>query len=126
MMQVLMVGAGGFVGAVARYGVSGLIRSITGGAFPLGTLAVNSIGCLIIGAVMGLVGLQQELSPNARLFLIMGLLGSFTTFSTFGYETITLAGEGDWRLAAFNVLSNVAIGLVAVTAGRTLVRLALA
>jgi len=117
MFKTLIVGAGGFLGAVTRYGLSGLAHRLVNGVFPAGTLAVNLIGCFVIGAIMSLVEDRQMLAPDTRLFLTIGFLGSFTTFSTFGYETVELLRHGSMRLAAWNVAGNVLVGLAAVVAG---------
>lgn len=122
-MKLLVVGLGGFVGAIARYGLSGLVHRWFSGAFPAGTLVVNVTGCLAIGLLMSLVEDRQLLSPGARLFLMIGLLGSFTTFSTFGYETFECLRENDLRGAALSVLANVFLGLGAVVLGRAVARL---
>jgi len=91
--------------------------------FPVGTLVVNVLGCLVIG-VLGAIGQHvQPWSPGARLFLFTGILGGFTTFSAFGYETFELLRSGAAALAALNVLAQVAAGLAAVWAGYRLVLL---
>lgn len=118
MLKLLVVGAGGFVGAIARYGLSGLVHRNSSGSFPFGTFAVNILGCLVIGALMALVETRQALTPNMRLFLLVGLLGSFTTFSTLGYETFALLRGGQLGLALANVLGSAALGILAVALGR--------
>ena len=123
MRELCFVGLGGFFGAIARYGLSGLVQRLAGGTFPVGTLAVNTVGCLVIGILAALVEDRPMLSPSMRLFLMMGLLGSFTTFSTFGHETVELLREGSVRAALSNILANVLLGIVAVVVGHTLVRL---
>ena len=91
-LQILLVGAGGFVGSVLRYGLSGAVhRLLPFAAFPYGTLAVNVVGCLAIGLLAGWSEARQVIGPELRLFLFIGLLGGFTTFSTFGYETFEMA-----------------------------------
>ncbi len=122
MLKILVIGLGGFVGTVARYGVSGWVQKKAGSDFPAGTLAVNVAGCLLIGALMALVETRPVLGPDARMFLAVGILASFTTFSTFGYETLELARIGAFRLALASVAANLLIGLLAVWAGRTAVR----
>jgi len=117
MLKLLVIGLGGFLGAVARYGLSGLVQRQTNASFPTGTLAVNALGCLVIGCLMCLVEEREFLTPTARLFLLVGLLGSFTTFSTLGYETFEFLRAGDWRMAAVNTLANVLLGFVAVMLG---------
>ena len=94
LRQVLLVGAGGFVGSTLRFAVSGLVyRLVPFAVFPYGTLAVNVLGCLAIGVLGGLAETRQVIGPELRLFLMIGLLGGFTTFSTFGYETVSLARD---------------------------------
>jgi CrcB protein len=120
--RILVIGAGGFVGAVARHVLGGLVQHRVGGFFPSGTLAVNVIGCCLMGALLTVVEERQALGPDARMFLAVGILGSFTTFSTFGYETMELIRTGSTRMAAVNVAANVVVGLVALWVGRTIAR----
>lgn len=117
MLRFLAVGLGGFAGAVARYAVSGLVQRYANGSFPVGTLAVNLIGCLLIGALMRLAEERQLFASNTRLFLMIGLLGSFTTFSTFGYETFELLRSHEFLAALCNVSANTLIGVTAVVLG---------
>jgi CrcB protein len=119
MTQLLVIGFGGAFGAVARYGLSGLVQERSGSSFPAGTLAVNLLGCLLVGAVMALVE-RQLLAPSTRAFLVVGVLGGFTTFSAFGHETIELLRGGEARLALLSVVANVVLGLGAVLLGRAL------
>lgn len=123
MAQLLMVGAGGFVGAIARYTLSNLVMRLTGAGFPYGTLAVNVVGCFLIGYLMHLVAVSQWFGEAHRLALVVGLLGSLTTFSTFGYETLALFEAGDLGRALMNVLGNLLLGLFAVVLGRGLATL---
>ncbi len=122
MTKILVVGLGGFLGAIARYGLSGLVHRRFGSSFPYGTLVVNLLGCLGIGVVLHLVEDRSMLGPTARLFVAIGILGGFTTFSSFGYETFELLEDREYRLALLNVAGNVVLGLLAVWAGRTLPR----
>lgn len=117
MQELLAVGMGGFVGAVARYLVTGWVHRFAGVTFPWGTLTVNVTGCLALGALMGLVEARVAVSPEWRLFLGLGVLGSFTTFSSVGYETIELLRGGDLSLAAANAFGSLLLGLLAVVAG---------
>jgi fluoride exporter len=117
MTELLAVGAGGFVGAVLRYWVAGTVQRWSGGVFPHGTLAVNVLGCLLMGAVMGLVEYRQFFGPHARLLLTMGFLGGLTTFSTFGYETFMLLRDNEYVSALANVVLNVVACTVAVALG---------
>jgi CrcB protein len=118
LWQPFLVGCGGFFGAMLRYGMSGAVQRLAPfSSFPLGTLTVNVSGSLLIGVLAGLVELRQMLGPEARLFLMIGLLGGFTTFSSFAYETLALGQDGQYLLAALNALSSVALCLLAVWIG---------
>ena len=119
MLKILVVGLGGFAGAVARFGMSGWINEkFEPRIAVVGTLAVNALGCLVMGVLIGVVEQRDSLSDNARLFLMVGLLGSLTTFSTFSAETVKLVDHRDWRMATFNVTANVVVSITAVIVGR--------
>jgi CrcB protein len=122
MRELFAVGMGGFVGAVARYLVTGWVHRFAGVAFPWGTLTVNAVGCLALGALMGLVEARVAVRPDLRLFLGLGVLGSFTTFSSVGYETVALVRGGEISLAAANAFGSLLLGLVAVVAGAAAAR----
>lgn len=117
-----MVAMGGAVGAVTRYSLSRFVELWLGTAFPWGTLAVNVLGCLIIGLVMGWVSTRAELSDAVRLLLVVGFLGSLTTFSTFGADTITLVRDDHVLQALGNVALNLVVGFGAVVVGFVLAR----
>jgi CrcB protein len=117
MMNLLYVGLGGFFGAVARYGLSGLVQDRATGPVPVGTLTVNVLGCLLIGLLMYMITARHLLGPQTRLFLMIGLLGSFTTFSTVGYETFHYLRLERFGLALANIGANILLGLGAVAAG---------
>ena len=123
MWELLSVGCGGFVGAVARWSLSSWVQRSSGGDFPLGTWVANMLGCLLIGVVFALVEARPEWSPHVRLFVMVGLLGAFTTFSTFSHETLDLIQGGSWTLVLVNILGSVTVGLLAVVAGRWLGRM---
>lgn len=126
MRNFLLVGAGGFVGSVARYYLGGWILQLSGASrFPWGTWTVNTVGCLAIGALAGAGEYRHVLTPQLRLLLITGLLGGFTTFSAFGYETYFLGREHSWLAAAGNVALHLAVALPAVWLGHRAVGLAL-
>ena len=120
MQQILAVGIGGFVGAAARYAVTGLMQRAFPAFLPLGTLVVNIVGCFAIGVAMACVAERVLVSEAWRLFLVTGILGGLTTFSAFGYESVELLREQELRLAVFNVAANVVLGLTAVWLGRLL------
>jgi len=118
MRDILLVGFGGFIGSVGRYVLSGLTyRFVPTAAMPLGTMLVNVLGCGAIGFLAGMMDARQLIGPGLRLFLLIGVLGGFTTFSTFGYETLALARDGDHLRAGANVLLTVVLCLVAVWLG---------
>lgn len=124
MDRILLVGLGGFVGSILRYLVSGYVQDWTGSAsFPFGTLAVNVLGCLIIGSLTQLGEARGLLTPETRALVVIGVLGGFTTFSSFGNETLALARDGENLYALANIAANVLVGLGAVWLGRTLVLL---
>lgn len=118
MVKLLWVGAGGFLGAISRYIVSGLIYRVFGkGWFPLGTLAVNVIGCLLIGFLSGIAEDRQIFSPELRLLVFIGILGGFTTFSTFGYEIFSFTRDGQIVSSMVNLFLHIGLGLGAVWFG---------
>ena len=115
---VLLVGSGGFIGSILRYGVSGLAQRLDpAGGLPIGTLAVNAIGCFLIGLVAGLADSRGLFGPEMRLFFFIGVLGGFTTFSTFGFETFALLRAGETIRASANVVGSVVLCLFAVWLG---------
>jgi fluoride exporter len=120
-MQTILVGIGGFIGAVARYWLGNAVQNGRAGVFPLGTLVVNVVGCLAIGALMQLVEVRNTLTPDVRAMLGAGLLGGFTTFSAFANETVNAWRGGDVATATLNVVLSVASCLLAVWLGRALV-----
>jgi len=118
--NILLVGAGGFIGSVMRYLLSGYVQqSATRLDFPFGTLAVNLTGCFVIGLLAQFGEKYGTFSNESRAFLFMGVLGGFTTFSSFGNDTVNLFRQ-DFMMNAFaNVGANVILGLLAVWLGRT-------
>lgn len=117
-VQAALVGAGGMVGALARYGLGGLVHRMAPlASFPIGTLVVNLAGCFAIGVLAGMADFQQKLGPELRTFLFIGVLGGFTTFSTFGFETVALLRDGEIGRALLNVGVQVVAGLGLVWAG---------
>jgi CrcB protein len=122
MERVLLAGSGGFVGAAARYWLGGIVHRHLGAAFPYGTLLINVTGCFAIGVLGVLAEERLALSPGARVFWMIGVLGGYTTFSSFGYETMALLREGSSAYALLNVGAQVALGLIAVWCGAALAR----
>ena len=115
-MNLLMVFLGGGLGAVSRYLLSRLIYSHYSGGFPLGTLVINLTGCLVIGFLGG-ISERWAFPPHLRLFVFIGILGGYTTFSSFGLETITLIRGGEWQYAVSNILISNLGGLALVFGG---------
>ncbi len=119
--HAVLVGAGGFVGTLLPYGVGGILqRQLPHATFPYGTLVVNLLGCLVIGGLAGLIDTRQVFSPEARGFALIGVLGGFTTYSTFGYETFALVRDAEHLRAAANVALHVILGLAGVWLGYAL------
>jgi CrcB protein len=119
MHQIILVGVGGFLGAVLRYLISGYVQNLTQSvAFPYGTLAVNISGCFLIGIFAHLVESQGGMTAEMRLLLMVGLLGSFTTYSTFSSETMNLLQDQRLFLGLINIGTHIIIGLSAVLLGR--------
>ena len=116
MSAYLWVGLGGFIGSVARYAVAVWLAPGEIERFPWGTFAVNCVGCLLIGVLAGVFA-RTPAPDAARLFLITGVLGGFTTFSAFGLESVSLLRRGDLGIALLYVLGSVFVGIVAVWLG---------
>ena len=117
MMELVVLAVAGALGTVGRYAVSGWAYDLMGDGFAYGTLVVNVIGCFLLAFLMQ-VALATDIIPRAmRLGLTVGFLGAFTTFSTFGYETVRYLEAGSWRLALANVAANLITGLAATWAG---------
>lgn len=117
MLKLLFIAGGGGVGAVLRFVIAGWGQRLVPGVFPLGTLLVNVMGCLAIGLVAAVFAGPALVREEYRLALLVGLLGGFTTFSTFGYETLQLLTDREWGSAALYVGLNNGLGLLAVWLG---------
>jgi CrcB protein len=119
MHPIVLVGVGGFVGAVLRYIMSGFVQNLTQSVtFPHGTLAVNITGCFLMGIFSHLIEAQAGMTAEMRLFLMVGFLGSFTTYSTFSHETLNLLQDHGLSLALINIGTHIILGLSAVLLGR--------
>ncbi len=120
--KIIVVGLGGFIGAVGRYWISGLVQKLSD-RFPLGTLSVNLLGSFILGLFATLFLEKIIVNQEVRLFLLVGLLGAFTTYSTFSLETLNLMRSGEWMFVGLNILANIAGALIAVWAGVSIAKL---
>ena len=118
MREVLIVAAGGALGSMGRYLLSGFIlHRAASWQFPLGTFVVNVLGCAFVGVLGGLAVKHELLSPEIRLFAFAGIAGGFTTFSAFGLETFHLLRRGEPGIAAAYVVLSVLVGLLVLWAG---------
>jgi fluoride exporter len=122
MLRILLVGLGGFVGTLFRYWLSGVIARRYGETFPLGTLVVNAIGCFIIGFLFYFFYDRSLTTPTARTVVLIGVIGGFTTFSSYGLQTFTLLRDGELFLALVNVVASNALGLALVWLGYVLAK----
>jgi len=116
MLQIILIGFGGAIGALSRYTLSNLISKSFQTNFPLGTLGVNLIGCFLIGIIWQFSE-HYSIEKNLRLFFFLGLLGAFTTFSTFGLESLHLFKDGYMKSALLNIFLNNILGIVLVLLG---------
>ena len=121
MIQIILVGVGSLVGGLLRYGLSNWVHRVLDNPwFPYGTLAVNVSGCLMIGFLAGLAETRLAFTSETRLFLFVGILGGFTTFSSFALETFSLARDTQAVAALLNIGLQLVLGLVAVWIGNVL------
>ena len=120
----MIVGAGGFIGSALRFAVSGWVQRLAAtSVMPYGTLVVNVLGCLALGFLGGIAEYRQVLEPSQRLFLMVGILGGFTTFSTFAFESISLMQDAEIARAMANTVAQVILGFGAAFAGYILARI---
>ena len=117
MFRNILVIIGGGIGAFFRYLLSGWVYKVLGTDFPYGTLAVNVIGCFVIGIFLTMAEDRFLISPNFRIFFAVGVLGGFTTFSTFSFETVGLLKDGAVAIGLLNVAASIVVGLTATWVG---------
>ena len=123
MIQFLWIGLGGFLGANARYLLQQWAAQQWGAEFPYGTLLANVSGSFVIAFFLTLATGRLTVAPEVRLFVAVGFIGGFTTFSSFAYETVRLAGQSGMWLAALNFIGNNLLGLIGVLLGMLLAQL---
>ena len=119
MIQILFIGAGGFLGAIGRFLISRFMGNFIS-SFPLGTLVVNIAGSFVLGLILYSVSFGKDISPNMRDFLTIGFLGSFTTMSTFAFESFRFAELSQVALLLLNLLLNVVLCFIAIYLGKEL------
>lgn len=122
MQKVLLIGLAGLVGTLGRYALSGIIARRFGETFPTGTLVVNVAGCFLAGFLFYLMQERFLVNDTTRMVVMIGLLGGFTTFSSFGLQTFTLLRDGEIWFAAMNLIGSNLLGLLMVWAGYTLAK----
>lgn len=120
MGTFLLIGLGGFVGAILRYALSGFVQGWSKAQFPFGTLAVNLLGCLLIGALSQVAETRDFFTPETTSLVFLGFLGAFTTFSTFSSDSFNLFRDGQNLFFYLNIGASVFFGLGAVWLGRTM------
>jgi len=126
LVRILLIAAAGACGSLARYGLGGLVQRLAGPAWPLGTWTVNILGSLLFGVVWAMSMADERgivISAEARIIILAGFMGAFTTFSTLSFETAQMLRDGQWVLAGANVGGQVVVGLAAVFVGMALGRL---
>jgi CrcB protein len=118
----LLIALGGAIGSVARYALAGAVHRFASPYFPYGTFVVNITGCLVFGAIFALSEQRFVIGPPVRAFLLIGVLGGFTTSSSFTFETFQLVRDGEMLLAAANAVGQLVVGLAAFWLGTAVVR----
>jgi len=120
LTRILLIAAAGACGSVARYGLSGLVQRLAGPSWPLGTWTVNILGSLLFGVIWAMAMADERgimISAEARIIILAGFMGAFTTFSTLSFETAQMLRDGQWVLAGANAGGQVVLGLAAVFVG---------
>jgi CrcB protein len=123
LTKILYLSVGGTAGTLSRYWLSGVAQRLAGSSFPIGTVTVNLLGCLLFGAVWGFFENRMLPGSEVRLLVLTGFMGAFTTFSTYMFETAELVKYGQMAMALLNVVGQSVAGLVLVLAGIALGRL---
>lgn len=122
MTRLFLVGLGGFVGTLGRYWLSGFVARRYGETFPFGTLVVNALGCFLMGFLFHFFYERTLTTPTSRTVILIGLVGGFTTFSSYGLQTFTLLKDGEVLLALANIAASNVLCLVLVWLGYVLAR----
>ena len=122
MKLLLVIAAGGALGAVGRYATANLVGRLLGHGFPYGTIVVNVVGSLILGALIEFMALKWNVGLELRAFLVIGVLGAFTTFSAFSLDTVVLFERGELAATFVYVITSVVLSIAALFAGLYLIR----
>jgi CrcB protein len=123
LAKIIMLAIAGALGTLARFGLSGMVQNAAGSsAFPYGTLAVNTLGCFLFGLAWSLAEERLVISPEARVIVLIGFMGAFTTMSTFAFETASLMRDSEWSLAFLNAFAQNTLSIAAVFLGFALSR----
>ena len=117
MRHLLWLALAGAVGTLCRYGLQGVVQRLTERPFPIGTLAVNALGCFLFGLVWALAEERLVIRGETRVILLVGFMGAFTTFSTFAFETGAFLRDSQWALAAANIAAQNILGMLCLFAG---------
>ena len=123
MSKLFLIGLAGFLGTLSRYWMSGVIAKRYGETFPMGTLAVNLVGCFLVGLLFYLLEERFLVNQTVRTVILIGFLGGFTTFSSYGLQTFTLLRDGELGFAALNLTASNLVGLLLVWAGYSVARI---
>jgi len=122
MLRTLLIGIAGLAGTLLRYWLSGFVARRYGETFPVGTMVVNVLGCFMAGAIFNLTEERFLVNPTLRTVILIGLLGGFTTFSSYGLQTFTLLRDGEFGLATLNIVASNVLGLFMVWVGYGLMK----
>ena len=123
LQKLALIAAAGGLGALARYGLAGLVQTASRGEFPWGTAAVNLLGCFVFGVLWAAMEDRLSISGEVRTIVLVGFMGSFTTFSTFAFDTVQMFRDSQWLLMAGNVALQNVVGVIALLGGLLVGRL---
>jgi len=123
MSKIILIGLAGFIATLSRYWMSDVVAKRYGETFPMGTLVVNLIGCFLVGLLFYLLQERYLVNQTVRTVVLIGFIGGFTTFSSFGLQTFTLLQDGEFGLAVLNLIASNFVGLFLIWAGYSLARI---